>query len=235
MNATAAAPSAPHLLKLLGVIFGLAVGIRSIIGGGILRTPGAVAELTPSFWWIVGLWLFGGIHTLLVANVLAELSTAIPKAGGHLCPRAPRLRRPCRDGCRLGRHAERRSGDRCPGDCRHRVPGPRFAGCQRLENLAGHRFDLRAAGDQRLRTARGPRGPDPHHRAQIRTSCRDHIRGFRASCGPGLIGCPGRAPRSVSRRPSPLTSSSMAPAPDGRHRSISSRRTSHPGATYPAH
>ncbi len=86
MNATAAPPSAPHLLKLLGVVFGLAVGIGSIIGGGILRTPGAVAELTPTFWWIVGLWLFGGIHTLLGANILAELSTAIPKAGGIYVP-----------------------------------------------------------------------------------------------------------------------------------------------------
>lgn len=86
MNATAASPSAPRLLKMLGIVFGLAVGIGSMIGGGILRTPGAVAEAIPSLWWIVGLWVFGGVHTLLGANILAELSTAVPKAGGIYVP-----------------------------------------------------------------------------------------------------------------------------------------------------
>lgn len=87
MNATAAAPpGAPHLLKLLGVIFGLAIGVGSMIGGGILRTPGAVAELIPSLWWILGLWIFGGVHALLGANILAELATSIPKAGGIYVP-----------------------------------------------------------------------------------------------------------------------------------------------------
>ena len=88
MNATAAAAprSAPHLLKLLGVVFGLAVGIGTIIGGGILRTPGAVAAEIPSFWWIVGLWIFGGVHALLGANLAAELFTSVPKAGGVYVP-----------------------------------------------------------------------------------------------------------------------------------------------------
>ena len=87
MNATAAAPpGTPHLLKLLGVVFGLAVGVGTIIGGGILRTPGAVAEAIPAFWWIVGLWVFGGIHALLGANLAAELFTSVPKAGGVYVP-----------------------------------------------------------------------------------------------------------------------------------------------------
>lgn len=47
MNATAAVPSStPHLLKLLGIVFGLAIGVGAVIAGGVLRTPGA--ELTPS-------------------------------------------------------------------------------------------------------------------------------------------------------------------------------------------
>ncbi|HMI41312.1 MAG TPA: APC family permease [Sphingomicrobium sp.] len=89
MNATAAVPAerpAPHLLKLLGVVFGLAVGIGTIIGGGILRTPGAVAAEIPSFWWIIGLWLFGAVHAWLGANLSAELFTSVPKAGGMYVP-----------------------------------------------------------------------------------------------------------------------------------------------------
>lgn len=87
MNAAAAAPSStPHLLKLLGVVFGLAVGIGTIIGGGILRTPGAVAAEIPSFWWIIGLWIFGGVHALLGANLAAEIFTSVPKAGGLYVP-----------------------------------------------------------------------------------------------------------------------------------------------------
>ena len=39
--------SAPTLLRVLGVIFGLAVGIGSMIGAGILRTPGSVAIGSP--------------------------------------------------------------------------------------------------------------------------------------------------------------------------------------------
>ncbi len=34
---------AGHLLRILGVGFGLAVGVGNTIGGGILRTPGEVA------------------------------------------------------------------------------------------------------------------------------------------------------------------------------------------------
>ncbi len=77
---------APHLLKLLGIVFGFAIGVGSMIGAGILRTPGAVAELVPSLWWIVGLWAFGGVHALLGANIVAELATSIPKAGGLYVP-----------------------------------------------------------------------------------------------------------------------------------------------------
>lgn len=79
-------PGQPQLLQILGAVFGLAVGIGSMIGAGILRTPGTVAQLAPSVAWIVGLWLFAAVHSLLGANVAAELFTEVREAGGIYVP-----------------------------------------------------------------------------------------------------------------------------------------------------
>jgi len=70
------------LLRILGVGFGLAVGIGGTIGVGILRNPGGVAEQIPSVWLIILAWTLGGVYCLLGANYLAELATMVPKAGG---------------------------------------------------------------------------------------------------------------------------------------------------------
>jgi len=70
------------LLKILGVGFGIAVGIGGTVGVGILRNPGGVAEQIPSVWLIMLAWTLGGVYCLLGANYLAELATMIPKAGG---------------------------------------------------------------------------------------------------------------------------------------------------------
>ncbi len=71
-----------QLLKILGVGFGIAVGIGGTIGVGILRNPGGVAAKLGSFWMIMLVWLVGGLYCLLGANYLTELATMIPKAGG---------------------------------------------------------------------------------------------------------------------------------------------------------
>ncbi|MEP7130142.1 MAG: hypothetical protein ABI770_03340, partial [Sphingomicrobium sp.] len=88
MTATAAPEVAarPQLLRILGAVFGLAVGIGSMIGAGILRTPGSVALAVPAYYWILGLWGFAAVHTLLTANIVAELYTAMPHAGGPYVP-----------------------------------------------------------------------------------------------------------------------------------------------------
>lgn len=70
------------LLKILGIGFGIAVGIGGTIGVGILRNPGGVAEQLGSFWLIMLAWTLGGVYCLLGANYLAELATMVPKAGG---------------------------------------------------------------------------------------------------------------------------------------------------------
>jgi APA family basic amino acid/polyamine antiporter len=76
----------PHLLRVLGAVFGIAVAIGSMVGAGILRAPGSVAHAVPSIGWIFGLWGFAILHALLSANVYAELFTSVPCAGGPYIP-----------------------------------------------------------------------------------------------------------------------------------------------------
>ncbi|HEY3779130.1 MAG TPA: APC family permease [Rhizomicrobium sp.] len=78
-----AMPPRGHLLRLLGVGFGVAVGVGEMIGSGILRSPSAIAGTLHDSGMIIALWSFGALHALLGANILAELGTALPQAGGN--------------------------------------------------------------------------------------------------------------------------------------------------------
>ena len=79
-----AEPAPPGgLQRILGVSFGLAVIVGSILGIGILRTPGLVAAQLGSGSTILTVWLVGGLYTLLGAVCLAELGTMLPQAGGY--------------------------------------------------------------------------------------------------------------------------------------------------------
>jgi APA family basic amino acid/polyamine antiporter len=71
-----------HLLRVLGVVFGMAVTVGITIGMGILRTPGDVAAQLPSPSLFIGAWLLGGVYALLGAVSVAELGTMIPRSGG---------------------------------------------------------------------------------------------------------------------------------------------------------
>ena len=75
-------PQRDKLLKILGLGFGIAIGIGGTIGVGILRIPGAIAAQLGSAWLIILVWLIGGLYTLLGANYQAELATMLPMAGG---------------------------------------------------------------------------------------------------------------------------------------------------------
>ncbi len=81
-----AAPAAGQLQMRLGISFALAVSVGQVIGSGIMRTPGLVADQVPVFWMVLGLWALGGLHVMLSANVASELATSIPKAGGSYVP-----------------------------------------------------------------------------------------------------------------------------------------------------
>src|ERR1043165_6430265 len=72
-----------HLLRVLGVGFGLAVIIGNTIGAGIFRGPGTIAEQLPAPTPFLLVWLAGGVYALLGAISLAELGTMIPRSGGQ--------------------------------------------------------------------------------------------------------------------------------------------------------
>jgi APA family basic amino acid/polyamine antiporter len=72
-----------HLLRVLGVGFGLAVIIGNTIGAGIFRTPGTIAGELPAPAPFLLVWLAGGVYALLGAISLAELGTMLPRSGGQ--------------------------------------------------------------------------------------------------------------------------------------------------------
>src|SRR5213080_978909 len=71
-----------HLLRVLGVVFGLSVTIGGTIGMGILRTPGEVAKQLPTPTLFIGIWIVGGLYALLGAISVAELGAMIHRSGG---------------------------------------------------------------------------------------------------------------------------------------------------------
>lgn len=80
---TGHAGTSHHLLRILGVGFGLAIVIGGTVGVGILRSPGPITEQLGSVWLIMFAWVLGGVYALLGANYLCELATMVPKAGGY--------------------------------------------------------------------------------------------------------------------------------------------------------
>ena len=71
-----------RLLRVLGVVFGMAVTVGITVGMGILRTPGEVAAHLPNVWLFMGVWLLGGVYALFGAVSVAELGTMLPRSGG---------------------------------------------------------------------------------------------------------------------------------------------------------
>jgi basic amino acid/polyamine antiporter, APA family len=75
-------PTRGHLLRILGVGFGIAVIVGGAIGSGILRTPGLVAAQLKSPQLIIAFWLLGGIYAFCCTLSVIELGTMLPLAGG---------------------------------------------------------------------------------------------------------------------------------------------------------
>ena len=75
-----------QLLRVLGPAFALAVGLGSVIGGGILRVPATVLDAVPDTSIALLLWIAVGIHSLIQANVICEVMTLWPKSGGLMIP-----------------------------------------------------------------------------------------------------------------------------------------------------
>src|SRR5438046_3890684 len=71
-----------RLLRILGVTFGVAVGIGGTIGIGILRIPGSGAAQLGHSGLIMVVWIVSGLYAFAGANTYAELGTMLPLDGG---------------------------------------------------------------------------------------------------------------------------------------------------------
>jgi len=69
---------------------GIAFLIGIVIGVGIFKAPQLVAQFTGNTWAFMGVWVLGGLITLIGALCYAELGSAYPHAGGeyHFLSRA---------------------------------------------------------------------------------------------------------------------------------------------------
>ena len=64
------------LIRVFGIAFGLAAVVGSVVGQGILRTPGVVAEATCSPVVIIAIWIAGAVVALISAFAFAELGAS---------------------------------------------------------------------------------------------------------------------------------------------------------------
>jgi basic amino acid/polyamine antiporter, APA family len=83
MTTATRSTSPGHLLRVLGVGFGIAVTVGNTIGAGIFRSAGVVGEQLPTAVLFIGIWIIAGAFTLIAAPSFAELGTMIPRSGGH--------------------------------------------------------------------------------------------------------------------------------------------------------
>jgi APA family basic amino acid/polyamine antiporter len=76
------ARSKPHLLRILGVGFGIAAIVGNSVGTGILLTPGQVAAQLRNPWIVFAAWSMGGLFAFFCTQSVTELGTMLPQAGG---------------------------------------------------------------------------------------------------------------------------------------------------------
>lgn len=71
-----------ELNRRLGLTEAFSIVISRIIGSGIFRTPAPIMMLVGAVSLFYGVWIIGGVATLLGAFLYAELVAMMPKAGG---------------------------------------------------------------------------------------------------------------------------------------------------------
>src|SRR5712692_9789444 len=75
-------PAATSLERSLGVFSATTLIIGSMIGSGIFIAPSIMASYVATPGVYLGLWLIGGVLTLLGAFAYGELAAMMPRAGG---------------------------------------------------------------------------------------------------------------------------------------------------------
>jgi APA family basic amino acid/polyamine antiporter len=76
-------PHAPELRRSLGLWSAVAVVVGTVIGSGIFLVPTDMIQAVGSPGMVFVVWIFGGILSLFGALTYAELSAALPGAGGE--------------------------------------------------------------------------------------------------------------------------------------------------------
>ena len=74
--------TAKEMVKALGAFDATMLVVGNVIGVGIFTTSGILAQELPSPFYILGIWIVGGILTLAGALTYSELAAAMPQAGG---------------------------------------------------------------------------------------------------------------------------------------------------------
>jgi APA family basic amino acid/polyamine antiporter len=73
----------PELIRDLGLFDSMMINLGTIIGTGIFIVPASIAMSLQSSSLALGVWVFGGLVTMLGAISIAELGAAMPDAGGQ--------------------------------------------------------------------------------------------------------------------------------------------------------
>ena len=72
-----------QLFREIGLLPSTLVVVGNIIGVGIFTTSGLIAEQLGTSWWLLGVWILGGLLALIGAICYSVLSIHIPRAGGE--------------------------------------------------------------------------------------------------------------------------------------------------------
>lgn len=72
----------PSLGRTIGFGTALSLLVGGVVGSGIFMRPAQIAALLGSPWLMVLAWILGGVVTLLVTMILAELAALLPEEGG---------------------------------------------------------------------------------------------------------------------------------------------------------
>ncbi len=67
---------------MLSGSFAVAAVLGTMVGLGVLRTPGEIATVVTDPWLFTGLWIAGGLFVLMSVGVAAELVGMTPRSGG---------------------------------------------------------------------------------------------------------------------------------------------------------
>ena len=83
MNETVSLNKKAEPKRSLRTIDIISLIVGTVVGAGIFKVPALVASQTQHEWIILGLWLFGGLISIIGALCYAELATAYPNVGGE--------------------------------------------------------------------------------------------------------------------------------------------------------